>query len=804
MADVSVKMGISGISQFRQGMNDAQASVKTFDAALKANEKQLKATGNAENYLQAQASILTGKLEAQRNAAKNAEQALRLMEQNGVKTTSASYQNMQRKLIEAQTGIMDTQEAINNLGTSTADTTGKVDKLETSLTGLNRKVSLEQVRSAIGSITNGMERAAKKAGDMAQAVWDAVMESAGRADDTATQAMMLNMGVEDYQRYKKVFDTVGEITVQEWQKAKQKVQKLINDPSQEQVDILTALGVRTDYGQQGKYGYVKGKAKEFETVFWEIGQKLREDVASGKITQDMADTYANAIFGKSFSSLNPMFALGKEGFAKALEEQNVVTEEFVNKLATLNDTVIKLQGDFKSLQDEILAGMAPALTKAAEVLDSLLGNIMDYLQTPEGQAALKSMEDAVSGLFEDLEKIDPQDVVSGFTDVFNTIVEGLKWLDENKDTVGAALGGIVTTWGTLKLAGGALDVLKLVNGLKELIGTGTGAASAAGSAAGTAWGSGFAAAVMKAAPWLAGLYTMLNPAESASNDQDVLFDEKAGKMTSAGWEDFIKNPQNWADTMAEIGQIFGDMGRIATDENAINAMAKYRMSGDLDVLIQEMEALGYIQKIKDEETNGSGVPETVSTQEGPGGIIYQYDAEGNKIGTTFPTAGAAEGGGVAAEEIVNSLGEGGEITIPVKLEIDETEQDLQGMADEEVTEPVEIPSITELPADMQQQLQEHIDGWGPFKIYITPVIGEPQGSLVPGHANGLPYVPFDGYAAILHKGERVVPANQNGGSRSFSSNLYVESMYMNNGTDAEGLASAIAAANRRTMSGYGS
>ena len=39
MADVSVKMGVSGIAQFKQGMTDAAASVKTLDAALKTNEK---------------------------------------------------------------------------------------------------------------------------------------------------------------------------------------------------------------------------------------------------------------------------------------------------------------------------------------------------------------------------------------------------------------------------------------------------------------------------------------------------------------------------------------------------------------------------------------------------------------------------------------------------------------------------------------------------------------------------------------------------------------------------------------------
>ena len=71
------------------------------------------------------------------------------------------------------------------------------------------------------------------------------------------------------------------------------------------------------------------------------------------------------------------------------------------------------------------------------------------------------------------------------------------------------------------------------------------------------------------------------------------------------------------------------------------------------------------------------------------------------------------------------------------------------------------------------------------------------------HANGLPYVPYDGYLAELHRGEMVVPAREVS-SRNYSSNLYVESMIMNNGTDAEGLAAAMAAAQQRTMSGYGS
>jgi hypothetical protein len=90
-------------------------------------------------------------------------------------------------------------------------------------------------------------------------------------------------------------------------------------------------------------------------------------------------------------------------------------------------------------------------------------------------------------------------------------------------------------------------------------------------------------------------------------------------------------------------------------------------------------------------------------------------------------------------------------------------------------------------------------GGGKPQVYYTMGVDERE-----GFANGLWSVPWDGYPAILHKGERVVPAREVGSSRNFSSNLYVESMIMNNGTDAEGLAAAMAAAQRRTMSGYGS
>ena len=588
MADVSVNVGVTGISQFKSGMSDAQASIKGLDAALKLNEKQLKANGNAEQDMAARTELLNGKLDAQRRLLKNAEDALKQMEANGVRKSSKAYQDMQRNVLEAQSAIMDTQADIENVGKSAADAAGKTDQLATSLGGLNKKVSLEQVIGVVDKITDGMEKAAKKAKDLGKAIWENITDTARWSDDTATQAMILNMGVEEYQQYKGVFDTIGEITVAEWQKAKQKVQKAIHDPTDEQTTIMDLLGVKTHDGYQGKNGWVDATAKDFEEVFWEIGETLKEKVKSGELTQDLADTYANALFGKGFSELNPMFELGEQGFKEALEQQTVASEEAIKKNAELNDKLITLQETFNALKTEVLAGLAPGLTAAADSLNGLLQSVMEYLDTPKGRTALANLEDAVTGLFDDLGKIDPEAVIEGFTGVLGKVIDGINWVVENKDTVISALEGIVIGWGALKLTGGVLDIIKLIEGISGLASGGTAAAAGeAGAAAGASWGSAFAAAVMKAAPWLVGLYTLLNPAGTAGDNLDSI--TNGGYIQQGAIDFWNMNPENWQKRQQAIAEAYGDMGTIMTTKEALNIV--------LNPSISDEEA---IQKLEDE------------------------------------------------------------------------------------------------------------------------------------------------------------------------------------------------------------
>lgn len=737
----NVKMG-ADISSFKSGIAAAKSEVKTLDQQMKMLDATMKAEGRSEQTLNQQMQTLNSRMTAQKSIANQAEAALKAMTEKGVDPAGEAYQRMARELLAAQTGMMETQATINEMGQTAEKAAGGVEQLESGLNGISKKISLEQVRSGIDAIDKGLESAAKKAINLGKAIWENITDVARFSDDTATQAMILNMDVEDYQAYKKVFDTVGEITVQEWQKAKLKVQKAMNDPSKEQVDILKALGISTkEWKQMNGQSGPSLVAKNFEEMFWQIGETLRQKVESGEMTQDLADTYANALFGKSFANLNPMFAMGQEEFQKQVDDQISATKKAYEENAKLNDALIKLQSDFEDIKVEVVGGLAPALTGATEALDDLLTKVLEYLQTPEGQKALADMGTAVNGLFDDLGKIDPEKVVEGFTKVFNTVVGSVEWLVENKDGVVTAMEGILAGWALLRVTGGVLDVVKVVSGIQDLMG-----AEAAGRAAGAAWGRGFAGAVAKAAPWLISVYTLLKPGETGDElGNNTIIDEN-GNLTAEGKAAGFVQTEN-GEYVQDRTQIISEAAQKAWDLYRTNQLTAAGMEELRAAVLNDRvygELLDQFMDFRSANPNWKEIEDIDLTE-----WLKGLEPPKVPIDPEVP-AGAS---GKIAEDI-------GTVSVPV----------------------VFVPAAGD-----------------PTYSRRTPGM---QG-IIPGHANGIWAVPRDNYLALLHKDERVIPARQMT-SRNFTSNMYIENMTMNNGQDADGLAARVAAENQRIMSGYGS
>ena len=714
---VSTKLDVD-ISGFTSGIREGQQVLKGLNAEMKASDAAFKATGNAEQKLNSQTSTLNKTIQQQKSIADNARQALEAMTNAGVQPADAAYQKMYVTMLNAEAGANEAQAALNSLGAGAAQAADGAEQLTKGLNGISKKISLDQVISGIDKITGGLENAARKAVHLGDQIWDSIMNSARWADDTATMAQMYGIDVDTFQRMQKLVTNGMDTSVEAMLKSQSKFKKGIGDGTKAVTEAMSEQGLTTREWQTvaGESGSAL-MPKDATEMFWEAGQAIL----------NLGDEFekeskAQALFGKSWKELVPLFSEYKtlEEYNTALADQKVVSEDSVKNLAELNDKVSELQGNFMTLSTEVIGQLAPALTEAATALNGLLTSVLEYLDTPEGKQMLTDLGTAVSGLFEDLGKIDPASVVEGFTGVFNTVVDSVKWISDNWEGVVAALEGIVAGWAVLKVTGGVLDIVKVVSGLQGLSG---GAAAQAGAAAGSAWGSSFASAVMKAAPWLIGLYTLLNPAGTAGDNIDSTVVN--GQVTEAGVEFWNNNLDAWNARQMAVGNRYGDLETIMANNEALNIMLRTDL--DDEQMFEELEKTIGLKPVdvNVDPVVGADAASSISEQVGTveiNGVLHLVDAEGNDIG------------------------------------------------------------------DLGDYTGEYIGGHGKRR--------KPK-------ANGIWSVPYDGYLATLHRGERVVPAREVQ-SRSYNSNLYVESMIMNNGTDAAGLAAAMAAAQRRTMSGYGS
>ena len=756
---VNMKLGID-VSAFKSGITQANAQLKTFDAELKFAETTLKKTGDAEAAMSQKTEALNKKLNVQKDVVKQYEKALEDMRKNNVDPMSASYQKMAAAMLNAQSAANETEIQLRELNTTQQATVTTADKLTQSMNGISKKVSLEQVRSGIKSITEGLEGAAEKAVQLGEKLFSVILDSAAQADDISTMATRLGLTDEEVQQIN--YNAAEfEVTAEQLGKTWKKVKVNMASDSEEIAEAFKSLGVTTHDVFAGKYGEVIGNARNYKDVFWETGEALLKMTDASK-----QEALAQKLLGRSWDELLPLFTKGREAYEAALKAAPTASEEAVENMADLDARMKELEASWNTLKLEALGAIAPALEKGADAIANLLDKVTKYLKTDEGQELLTRLGTAVSGLFDDLAKISPEDVVNNVTSVLTGLTSGLEWLSKNWEGVKNALIWIVEGWAGLKIAGGVLDIVKVVSGLTQLTGI-----RAAGEAAGAEWGASFGAAVLKAVPWLAGLVTLLTP--SGTGNDDIV--DTNGQLTETGQAiekekqaetellESRTDRERWLDEMA--GKYNGKMGI-----SAVNML----MFGHDPIY----EA---IQDYWDKYRTGAATTEDWQYLQGAmdskkweqfmqvAKFMYTLDRE------TEDLPDEAFGFNENFEEWLKNNENG----VPIVIDPVVPEGTAGAIAEE--VGPVLLP----------------------VQLVVQELTDEEAAELFKPKANGLPFVPYDGYLAMLHKGERVMTASQNR-SYTYNSNTYFGSVNLNNGLQVDALAESIARNNRRKNSGFGS
>lgn len=757
MAGVNVKMSVDS-SSFTSGLKEARESVKTLDEELKLNEKQLKAVGDAEIYASNKSKLLNEQMEAQKKVVAGIQGQLQEMKDRGVDEASTAYQKLERSLYSATGKMMDIQSEINNLATNEKDAAKEADNLDTNVRKIGKGVALQNLASGLKDITDKLESGAKAAINFGKKVARSAMDSTEWADDILTRSLQYGIDAETLQRME-------------------------NAAAYIDTDVDTILAAKTRLGKNKdnlvELLGVDANGRTIDEVFWDAGAAIM--AMTDEFEREEA---AQKVFGRGWKELVPLFTAGQEEYEEMLAAQNVLTNEQVEKLGEADD-------QFKQIQQEI--------------------------------ALLKNQFWAENS---------------------DTIIELLQWVIDNKDAVVIALGAIGTAFAALKVGELALDIRKVVTGFKDIMhlgGAGAGAGASGGAAAagggsatgGAAATGGGAAAKTSLGAWLLdGLgISGWGLAGGATITAGIVY---AGGKYIASLNDAANEARRVSTDIHRLDNVFGDqqINDIPRElSNAMNGVMKDKRlvlqetvrallgtTGGSETVYGQLKYLGYNlnSNVLDAFNYGDGQNKLLDmlnmsgdmtpaaaalvlrsagidvNDERLGGYSQMYQNALMYLDSNWmnmkQNGGFTEGLGIINDYFMKSgtYDENGQWSIPSLLEEEAAKSSEAAEAMNAAAE-----TMAGLPEATAAAVSGAVAG---IKLSVN------LGDLFKSHANGIWSVPWDGYPAILHRGERVMTAGE---AQRYTTNNYFGTVNLNNGLEIEQLTESIDRRNKRQMAGFG-
>lgn len=379
---VNVKMGVSGISQFKTDINSARQSLKTLDEQLALTEKEYKATGDAETYMQRKTEQLQSKLDEQKRIVENASKALEEMRTRGVDTSSRSFQEMLRTLTKAKGEMLDTQTELKNLGSSAGQAKTDTEQMNAELKNIGKGVGWDEVTQGLGNIISKLENGARAAINFGKKIADSAMGSTGWADDILHLAEVYGTDAETIQRMKNVSEFI-ETDLETIMNARSRLAK--NKDSLPDLLGFSANGMTV------------------EQAFWKAGEAIQ-----GMTDEFQKEEAAQKVFGRGWKELIPLFAAGQEEYNRQLKQTDVLTNKQVEALGKADDSFKEIQQQVELMKNQFWAENADKITELLQwIIDNKEGVVtaVGAIGTAFGALKLGEMALNVGKLIDGFKKL---------------------------------------------------------------------------------------------------------------------------------------------------------------------------------------------------------------------------------------------------------------------------------------------------------------------------------------------------------------------------------------------------------------
>lgn len=370
-ADIGVKIGIEGAAQFKQSLATVNSELKSLSAEMKAATAEFKGNENSSEALAKKSDILARSMDAAKEkiailSSEYEKQSGRLDElgaaldeakaqygENSSEVEKAerafsqqeqTVNKLAAQLHNAEADLYGMQNAESELGTTAEETTPKVSTFGDTL---KAKLAGEAIIAGIKGIANGIV-------DVGKAMLNSAKETASYADNVNTLATQYNLTTDQVQEFLYMED-LADVSFNTIAGSLTKLTKNMGEAQSgtgAASDAFVRLGVSVTNSD--------GTLRTSQEVFMDTVEAL------GKVENATdRDTLAMDIFGKSAQDLNPLIALGADGFAdlaaEAHEAGYVMGEDALEGAQKFQDGMDRASKKADALKRELGAALAPAL-----------------------------------------------------------------------------------------------------------------------------------------------------------------------------------------------------------------------------------------------------------------------------------------------------------------------------------------------------------------------------------------------------------------------------------------------------------
>ncbi len=412
--DISGRVGLD-YADFQRGITAMNQQIRNVEVSFRGSAATMDDWSNTTTGLQARISSLNEKLTLQRTTLRALTDEFNLLS-SAEGDHTAEQQRLAGQMSTLERQINSTQGEIRRYSTSLSELDGSAGNAGDALNSLTGDINdTERSASTLTDVfkgsfaadiaASGVKKLADGLQSMAGAAKNAVVETAQYADDIATLSVQTGISTEKLQEYN-YMTGLADVELETITGSMSKLTKNMATAQKGTGDAAAAfeaLGVSTTNSD--------GSLRDNEAVFGDIINKL------GEMTNETErDAYAMQIFGKSAQDLNPLIALGADGFANLAQEAKdmgyVMDGDALNSMLAVADAMDRTEKMADSVKQQIATQLAPIIT---EITDSF----MAWAESVDWDA----VGDKISGAIE---------IVSDF----------VKTIIENKDEIIAGIAGI--------------------------------------------------------------------------------------------------------------------------------------------------------------------------------------------------------------------------------------------------------------------------------------------------------------------------------------------------------------------------